>query len=82
MSHDGSDSRFPLPCWKGPLVALWFAVLVLAAVGSLGGCIAMNAHYWGKSGGGFVRVFGDAGPQKPFGPGTVSEWMAQPRPQP
>jgi|GEM_PF-2638257 hypothetical protein len=59
------------------VVCLWVVALWIG-----GGCVTMQASSWGKSGGGFVRLFGDAGPQKPFGPETVSQWMAQPRPQP
>ncbi len=61
------------------VLAVWWAVAIGAAAG---GCTAMSGSYWGPSGGGFVRVFGDAGPAKSHEPATVSEWMAQPRPQP
>ncbi|HPP53485.1 MAG TPA: hypothetical protein PK777_11075 [Thermoguttaceae bacterium] len=63
-------------------VSLLGVCLLVGCLGVGGGCTAMSANYWGRSGGGFIRLFGDAGPAKPSGPTTVSEWMGQPRPQP
>jgi len=82
MSRSASEGRRLTAAWMKRWfwrVALW---VCLGGLGISGGCVAMNASHWGPSGGGFVRLFGDAGPQKPFGPDTVSQWMAQPRPQP
>ncbi|MCS7306148.1 MAG: hypothetical protein NZ602_13710 [Thermoguttaceae bacterium] len=66
----------------GKIVTLLAIGLLLGSWGSMAGCTAFSASYWGKSGGGFVRLFGDTVPPQPSRPATVSEWMAQPRPQP
>lgn len=82
MVSFSSQGRGPLSRKFTPVALLLGFGVLLGTIGNLAGCAGMSARWWDKSGGGFVRIFGDSGPGNSPGPATVSEWMGQPRPQP